>query len=755
MMEAAVLPADRRSVRDLLLVAAIVSAVALGLAVPRNAVAGEYTIFACQADDAGYASGAFEDFANRGMRWRRACNPLGPGLRGLVTANVPGTGRIADGAQSAFVLPAPPGTTFSRLRWSGHAQRRDCRYALQLYAERPGASPVSIKNVRANRHCPRPDVAQASSWPRLHAYDLDGATRIVQRVVCVGAPTRDFCSARGQNYIRTFAAEATVVDGIGPTVGIVQDSPLALGEWVSGKQTFAYDASDNVGVKAARALLGGAERGIDTRSCNYSQRVPCPDGRGDIEVETGRWPEGSQLLTVVAEDSAGNRSESPAATARIDNAAPGVVPVDVAGGAAWRNQNDFDVAWANPPEPDRAPITAAHYRVCRSGGDECVNGDGVGDGIAAVENLTVPSPGEWELRLWREDAAGNQQADNASEPVRLRFDPEPPELGFETPAAEDPTRISVLVTDRVSGLGGGGIEISRAGSGSWQTLATSQEGEHLVTRIDDAALLPGDYELRATAHDQANNLAGTDRRLDGQPMKVTLPLRIVTSLKAGVVEKRTVTRKGKKGKVRHTVTVLEPRSKVAFGRRVRFAGQLVNRTGHPLADAKLLVYSRPKEGIEQLDGTVTTDAQGHFVYGVEARSSRRFRFVYAGTATILPVEAKATLLVKASSTFTAKPKRVLNGDSVVFSGRVKGRPLPEGGKLIEIQVELTDEWQTFRTIRSDSDGAWHLPYHFRRTCGVQHFPFRAHLPGEAIYPLEPGNSPRVTVRVKGRPCFTG
>ena len=100
---------------------------------------------------------------------------------------------------------------------------------------RPDASAVPIKNVRANRNCPRPDAAQASSWPRLRAYDLGGATRIVQRVVCVGAPSREFCSARGQNYIRTFAAEATVVDGSAHRSESSTDSPLARGEWVSGQ----------------------------------------------------------------------------------------------------------------------------------------------------------------------------------------------------------------------------------------------------------------------------------------------------------------------------------------------------------------------------------------------------------------------------------------------------------------------------------------------------------------------------------------
>lgn len=746
------------SLRSFASLAGILGALLVGLASPGTAAAGEYTISICQADEAGYVSSAFENFATRGMKWRRACNPLGPGLRGLVTANVPGTGRVPRGAQSGFVLSAPPGTAISRLRWSGVAHRRDCRYALQLYAERPGASPISIKNVRANRHCPNPEAAQASSWPRLRAFDLGGATRIVQRVVCVGTSSREYCSARGQNYIGTLAAEATVVDGSAPSAGVVQDEPLAQGKWVSGKQGVRYEAADNVGIKSASVLIGGAVRGSDPKSCSYSQRIPCPNSPGWIGINTAEAPEGSQPLTVVAEDAAGNRAESAAVTARIDNAAPGAVSLGVGGGEAWRNSNDFDVAWSNPAEPDRAPITAAHYRLCRAGGSECSTADSGGEGIAAIDSVKVPSPGEWELRLWRGDAAGNQQPANASQPVRLRFDPEPPQLGFESPSADDPTRISVLATDRVSGVGGGEIEISPAGSGTWQVLPTAKEGDHLVTRVNDAALPAGEYELRASASDLANNIGATDHRLDGQPMRLRLPLRTTTAMKAGAVDKRTVTRKGKKkGKVRRTI--LEPRVKVSFGRRVRLGGRLVNSAGHPLSGAKVLVYSQllegkePVDGTEELEGTVTTDADGRFVYPVEARSSHQFRFVYEGTATILPVEDRAIVHVKATSTFSVSADHVLNGDSVTFSGRVRGRPLPAKGKLVELQVEYsTGEWQTFRTIRSDADGTWSKVYFFRRSCGVTRWPLRVYLPSEGGYPLVPGVSHELTVRVRGRPC---
>jgi hypothetical protein len=58
--------------------------------------------------------------------------------------------------------------------------------------------------------------AQASSWPKPRAFDLGGATRIVQRVVCVGASSAEFCSGRGLNYMQTFTAEATVVDTSSP-----------------------------------------------------------------------------------------------------------------------------------------------------------------------------------------------------------------------------------------------------------------------------------------------------------------------------------------------------------------------------------------------------------------------------------------------------------------------------------------------------------------------------------------------------------
>src|SRR3712207_6310962 len=182
---------------------ALVVATLLVVVVPGRASAAEFAINACQADRTQFSTQAFEDFAHRGMMWKRACNPEGPGLRGLVTANVVRGGRVRKGSRAYFMLRAPDGTRFSRFTWSGQARRRDCRYALQLWASRPDAAPVAIKNVRANRGCPNPPDFQTAGWPTARTYDVAGATAIVQRVLCVGSRKTPYCSARSLNFIRT------------------------------------------------------------------------------------------------------------------------------------------------------------------------------------------------------------------------------------------------------------------------------------------------------------------------------------------------------------------------------------------------------------------------------------------------------------------------------------------------------------------------------------------------------------------------
>jgi hypothetical protein len=301
----------------------------------------------------------------------------------------------------------------------------------------------------------------------------------------------------------------------------------------------------------------------------------------------------------------------------------------------------------------------------------------------------------------------------------------------------------VLVTDQLSGLGTGAIEISRRGSGVWQVLPTRQEDHRLIAHVDDARFPVGVYELRATARDRATNQNTTTQRLDGTPMVLTLPLRIPPVVRAGVVPKR---------RARGHTKNLRPQVRVRFGAQVRIAGQLRTRTGRAISGAAVQILERTAISTEHALATLRTDQHGRWVYLANAAATSVLRVVHAGTATTLPSQREVKLLVPAASSIRAHPRRLLNGHAVTFGGTLRSKPIPAAGKLVELQVVLSGRWQTFQTVRSDHRGAWKVTYKFRRSCGLTRYRFRAWLPAEAGYPFEAGRTPAVAVRVRGRPC---
>jgi hypothetical protein len=484
----------------------------------------------------------------------------------------------------------------------------------------------------------------------------------------------------------------------------------------------------------------------------FANQLPCPNGPGQVGLKTDRLNEGTQSLVVRASDPAGNVGDAQPVTARIDHTVPDRVDVTLEGGSEWRSRNDFAVAWTNPTEVDRAPIVAASYRLCPAGVGECQAGEQAGPDLARFA-IPIPAPGEWTVSLSRRDAAGNESAQTASVPVTLRYDPEPPQLAFEPPVPSDPTLVAVKVSDPVSGIANGSIEISGTGSGVWQTLAVQREGDRLVARVDDAALPAGSYELRARASDQARNEASTNLRLDGQPMTLALPLRVVSTLQSLFERERTVLQQVRRGgrtrTVRRRVVVQTQTARVLFGESAQVAGRLIAPDGIGIAGAELQILATTPIGAEQVNGVVQTDAEGDYRYAVAGTSNQALRVVYAGSKTVLASAAQLSMTVPAATELHVDHGRLRNGQAVTFTGPVRTLPAPPGGKLVEMQVRLPGRWETFRTIRSDDPGNWSVRYRFRRTHGVQRYRFRARLPAEGAYPFTAGVSRVVTVRVRG------
>ena len=174
---------------------------------------------------------------------------------------------------------------------------------------------------------------------------------------------------------------------------------------------------------------------------------------------------------------------------------------------------------------------------------------------------------------------------------------------------------------------------------------------------------------------------------------LTLPLRVVSAMRSGVVRRRTIRRvvhrHGHRRIVRRRVTEVRPRARVRLGGRRQIAGSLTNRDGQGIPGAEVQVLATVPGQPEQLVGVLHTDQAGDFTYTAAGSASRMLRFVYAGSPVIIPAASRVELTVPAVSTLRVSRHRVLNGHSVTFSGQVRTLPVPAGGKLVQVEVRVS------------------------------------------------------------------
>jgi hypothetical protein len=148
--------------------------------------------------------------------------------------------------------------------------------------------------------------------------------------------------------------------------------------------------------------------------------------------------------------------------------------------------------------------------------------------------------------------------------------------------------------------------------------------------------------------------------------------------------------------------------------------------------------------------TVQTSRTGRFTFKALRGPSRLLQFRYHGTGTIRSRVSTVDLRVKATSSLRVNRHHVNNGDSVAFHGRLKGHPIPAGGKLVELQVFTRGQWRTFAQARANpTSGLWGYRYRFEAINGRVTFRFRARIRKEATYPYDLGTSRRVRVTVRG------
>jgi hypothetical protein len=553
-------------------------------------------------------------------------------------------------------------------------------------------------------------------------------------------PAHSYLSARS----RLVSASVRLQDDSAPALSV--SGGLWSAGWIRGIQQLTIDATDNSGIRQTKIVADSGLLASNPPLCDPSQVVPCPNGPVSYSINTATLSDGAHALSAQAFDSAGN-ANSVGQTVLVDNSPPGPpAGAAVAGGEGWRAQNTFEVHWTNP-STSAAPLAGVQWQICPAGGTQtCTTASKDGaTAVATLGGISVPKDGDWVLKVWLQDAAGNNTINNAAGPMHLRVDREAPTAVFSPIDPADPTRVVVQASDATSGIGSGSIDFKPHDAADWISVAARVDGGRLVANLPDETMADGPYDLRGHAVDRAGNERSTTTLADGSAMTVTLPLRSPTHLIGGHL----VTRHRQGRRIRYLATKVQ----LGYGHRTRLQGRLSDKdntsiTATPVAVSELL--DMPGATWQPVR-TLQTDNNGTLGFRTARRgASRMVRIRYEGTPTVRPSQTDVHLSVSASSTFRASRRSVVVGHAVRFSGTLRGGHVPPG-KLVLLQVRLRIggkwEWQTFASAKANADGRWTHVYKFSGAYPSARYPFRARIPSQTGYPFATGKSASKPIRI--------
>ncbi len=168
-------------------------------------------------------------------------------------------------------------------------------------------------------------------------------------------------------------------------------------------------------------------------------------------------------------------------------------------------------------------------------------------------------------------------------------------------------------------------------------------------------------------------------------------------------------------------------------------------SGKPVPDAQLEVCELPsyRGAQSRLVGTPRTSPTGHWSLTLpHDLSSTTLRIGYRQSPAESPPAAlqTLTLTVPAALHLHIAPRTAASSGTIHFSGRLRGGPIPPGGKQLVLEARSADgPWIEFHVIRTRPGGRFTYLYRFRLP-GPAHYQFRVLCEAEADFPFAAGVS---------------
>ncbi|MEA2421183.1 MAG: hypothetical protein QOF55_282, partial [Thermoleophilaceae bacterium] len=404
---------------------------AFGVVGAERARAAQYTVSACGAA-AGFQNNLLTASVSDGrMSAYTACPNDGSGhFVGVAAIAGVSQGSVPVFANSIQSFLAPAGTTIRHLhvKAEGRAWNGDWASLLQASNDRFGSSFWNLSGCSGNAGSANGCVSALVNL--VQNYDLNGATGVRALVSCgsfsgcTTVSTGSWPFTRAYYFLHEF--DVALEDDSSPVVGS-PGGALASQQWLHGSHTLTFDARDNSGIRRTRFWVDDLGTiNDDVRDCNYTYAVPCSNvPNGEYSLDTSRLTDGIHHIAADGLDATDTNVGSVAQTIFVDNHAPAEPGAPfVVEGEGWHTTNDFTVRWTNPPSA--APIERASYEICAGGGGgPCTTGTQASRGVDHLSNLQVAGPGDYTVRVWLADGAGNV-SDAKSAPLHLKFDNVPP-----------------------------------------------------------------------------------------------------------------------------------------------------------------------------------------------------------------------------------------------------------------------------------------------------------------------------------------
>ena len=478
-----------------------VAAVAVGVvlaAAPAAGATGTYEVLSCDA--AGGANHAWSAQPGSTLLFvsRQRCPALGVydgfGMRSTTSALT-----VPQLASSWWRFDATRGTSLQAIEWAGHYSTSGHGWAARVESSKAvlagcGPSPKDCERVWA--HGAKPV-----------RFELGGAAWIRVGAVCLSAAGCKSGDGRTTPYVdaSTWYSRLIVRDPDAPIMkvsGVPESS-----KWVQPRSTLDVTATDASGIAEMVLEVDGVK--VETRDfdCDRTLPRPCQDRATSFQLP-GNLTDGKHSVSVSVVDAAGNSARRELevgvdATSPVATTAP-----TIEGDSGWRATASFAVSWQVPQEPGTAPIVMTHLQICPLETlpksttclpEQVVKAD-TGFGRVVVD---LPLQGRWRAVVWFEDAAGNADRRNASDPSELRWDATAPgpglidaPSGWLTRAAANVAELRLLldptVDEPLSGISGWAV--ARAGE-----PGTTADVSGAVGSISISDLSEGITELRARA----------------------------------------------------------------------------------------------------------------------------------------------------------------------------------------------------------------------------------------------------------------